>query len=204
MTSHGGATDQHGHRQGRAACRRHPTSASGPRLGAHVNQSRGGRRTRPPRDAFSTSPAKKRRHDPVSRPRRFYAFRVSRCPRRMACDGSPSDRRWTLSPTRPTRSRRTPHGHRLSGSTLHRAQITYDALNTASVRRPEHRERGGGDRPDRATLRTFLRRWAGEDVAAAVETTTDWRFVVEELQRASATVQLAEPADTTAARGRSG
>jgi transposase len=34
-----------------------------------------------------------------------------------------------------------------------------------------------------------------------VEATTGWRFVVEELQRAGAAVQLAEPADTTAARG---
>jgi transposase len=53
----------------------------------------------------------------------------------------------------------------------------------------------------RATLRTFLRRWTGEDVEAAVEATTGWRFVVEEFRRAGATVQLAEPADTTAARG---
>jgi transposase len=54
---------------------------------------------------------------------------------------------------------------------------------------------------DRVTLRTFLRRWAGEDVEAAVEATTGWRFVVEELQRAGAEVQLPESAETTAARG---
>jgi len=54
---------------------------------------------------------------------------------------------------------------------------------------------------DRATLRRFLRRWTGERVEAAVEATTGWRFLVEELQRAGAAVQLAEPADTTAARG---
>src|SRR3954466_9247874 len=83
------------------------------------------------------------------------------------------------------------------GLDVHRAQITYDALNTATGEVATGRITPA----DRATLRTFLRRWAGEDVEAAVEATTGWRFVVEELQRASAQVQLAEPANTTAARG---
>jgi len=83
------------------------------------------------------------------------------------------------------------------GLDVHRAQITYDALNTASGEVTTGRITPA----DRATLRTFLRRWAGEDVEAAVEATTGWRFVVEELQRAGAAVQLAEPADTAAARG---
>lgn len=54
---------------------------------------------------------------------------------------------------------------------------------------------------DRETLRAFLARWASEEVQAAVEATTGWRFVVEELRRVGADVQLAEPAETTAARG---
>src|SRR3954468_15558079 len=83
------------------------------------------------------------------------------------------------------------------GLDVHRAQITYDALNTATGEVATGRIAPA----DRATLRTFLRRWAGEDVEAAVEATTGWRFVVEELPRAGAAVQLAEPADTTAARG---
>jgi hypothetical protein len=83
------------------------------------------------------------------------------------------------------------------GLDVHRAQITYDALNTATGEVATGRIAPA----DRATLRTFLRRWAGEDVEAAVDATTGWRFVVEELQRAGAEVQLAEPADTTAARG---
>ena len=83
------------------------------------------------------------------------------------------------------------------GLDVHRAQITYDALNTATGEVAIGRIAPA----DRATLRTFLRRWAGEDIEAAVEATTGWRFVVEELQRAGAAVQLAEPADTTAARG---
>ena len=36
----------------------------------------------------------------------------------------------------------------------------------------------------------------------ALEATTGWRFVVEELQRAGARVHLAEPAETAAKRGR--
>jgi transposase len=83
------------------------------------------------------------------------------------------------------------------GLDVHRAQITYDALNAATGEVVTGRIVAA----DRATLRMVLRRWAGEDVEAAVEATTGWRFVVEELQRAGAQVQLAEPADTTAARG---
>jgi len=49
--------------------------------------------------------------------------------------------------------------------------------------------------------RKGLQRWQGQEVKAAVEATTGWRFVVEELQRAGAAVFLAEPADTSARRG---
>jgi len=83
------------------------------------------------------------------------------------------------------------------GLDVHRSQITYDALNAATGEVMTGRIAPA----DRATLRAFLARWSGEDVQAAVEATTGWRFVVEELQRAGADVQLAEPAETTAARG---
>lgn len=56
---------------------------------------------------------------------------------------------------------------------VHRAQITYDALNSATGE-----VRTGRIAPaDRTALRTFLRRWAGEHVEAAVEATTGWRVV---------------------------
>ena len=42
---------------------------------------------------------------------------------------------------------------------------------------------------------------AGTPAAFAVEGCTGWRFVVEELQRAGIEAHLAEPADTSAARG---
>jgi hypothetical protein len=62
---------------------------------------------------------------------------------------------------------------------VHRAQVTFDAVNTATGEVTTGRIAPA----DRATLRIFLRRWAGEDLQAAVEATTGWRFVVEELQQ---------------------
>jgi hypothetical protein len=85
----------------------------------------------------------------------------------------------------------------VAGFDLRRSQITYDALNVATGEIVTGRIMPA----DRVTLRRFLQRWIGEEVQVAVEATTGWRFVVEELQRADAHVQLAEPADTTAARG---
>jgi len=89
-----------------------------------------------------------------------------------------------------------PHGHRCRARCASRAD---------HLRRAEHRDRGGDDRPDRsgrprdpphvpAALGGRARRGRGGSHDG-------WRFVVEELQRAGAEVELAEPADTTAARG---
>jgi transposase len=83
------------------------------------------------------------------------------------------------------------------GFDVHRGQITFDALDGASGEVTTGRIRPA----DRQGLRRFLERWQGEQVEAAVEATTGWRFVVEELQRAGATVVLAEPAETSARRG---
>jgi transposase len=84
------------------------------------------------------------------------------------------------------------------GLDVHREQITFDALDThtGEVRR-------GRIRPaDREGFRRFLRRFDGEPVEAALEATTGWRFVVEELQAAGAKAHLAEPAETRSLRGR--
>jgi transposase len=50
-------------------------------------------------------------------------------------------------------------------------------------------------------VRRFLERFRGCELEVAVEATTGWRFVVEELRRVGATVHLAEPAETAARRG---
>ena len=54
---------------------------------------------------------------------------------------------------------------------------------------------------ERAAVRKFLSRFRGRDLAVALEATTGWRFVVEELRRVGAEVHLAEPAETAWLRG---
>jgi transposase len=81
---------------------------------------------------------------------------------------------------------------------VHRNQITYKALDreTGEVRR-------GRIAPGaRAELRAWLRQFAGCQVEFALEGTTGWRFVVEEIERAGHTAHLADPAETAARRGR--
>jgi transposase len=86
----------------------------------------------------------------------------------------------------------------VGGLDLHRRQITFDYLDTASGE-----VCGGRIAPaDREHLRLWLRRFDGRATAFAVEACTGWRFVVEELERVGAVVHLAEPADTAALRGR--
>jgi transposase len=83
------------------------------------------------------------------------------------------------------------------GLDQHRAQITAEWLDSATgeVSRarlaPAHRE----------NVRRFLSRFSGQDLEVALEATTGWRFVVEELRRVGAGVHLAEPAQTGALRG---
>ncbi len=54
---------------------------------------------------------------------------------------------------------------------------------------------------DREGVRRFLDRFEGLTLEVALEATTGWRFVVEELRRVGAEVHLAEPAQTSASRG---
>jgi transposase len=86
----------------------------------------------------------------------------------------------------------------VGGFDIHRRQVTFDYLDTATgeVRR------GRIEPACRAELRCWLRRFAGrDDVTFAVEGCTGWRFVVEELARAGITALLAEPAETAHQRG---
>jgi len=87
----------------------------------------------------------------------------------------------------------------VGGFDVHRAQITFDYLDTDTgevVR--------GQIRPaTRSGLHSWLGRFAGRtEVAFAVEGCTGWRFVVEEMVAAGITPHLAEPADTATLRGR--
>jgi len=86
----------------------------------------------------------------------------------------------------------------VGGLDVHRAQITFDYVD---LRTGE--ERRGQIRPaTRDEVRSFLVGLGPKQAAFALEATTGWRFIVEELRRAGMEAHLAEPADTRAARGR--
>ena len=87
----------------------------------------------------------------------------------------------------------------IGGLDVHRKQITFDyiEIDTGEVNSgqitPATRER----------VRYWLSGFpADKQTAFALEATTGWRFVVEELERAGIEAHLAEPADTKALRGR--
>lgn len=85
----------------------------------------------------------------------------------------------------------------VGGFDVHRRQITFDYgdSDTDQVQR-------GRMVACREVLGHWLERFAGRtDVAFVVEGCTGWPFVVEELQRAGISTQLAEPADAASARG---
>lgn len=83
------------------------------------------------------------------------------------------------------------------GLDQHRAQITAEWLDTESGELARRRVAPA----DRAGVRRFAARFRGEELEVALEATTGWRFVVEELQAVGAQVHLAEPAETAARRG---
>jgi transposase len=83
------------------------------------------------------------------------------------------------------------------GVDQHRAQITAEWIDLATGEISRARVRPA----DRAGVRRFVERFGGRGLEVALEATTGWRFVVEELRRAGAVVHLAEPAETAALRG---
>ena len=85
----------------------------------------------------------------------------------------------------------------LMGVDQHRAQITAEWLDTSTGEVSRARVTPA----DRAGVRRFFARFGGQQLEVALEATTGWRFVVEELQRVEAVGHLAEPADTAALRG---
>ena len=87
----------------------------------------------------------------------------------------------------------------VGGFDVHRAQITFDEVDTETGE-----IRAGQVCPaTRANLRKWLEPLADRaDVAFVLEGCTGWRFVAEELTRAGVEVHLAEPADTATLRGK--
>jgi transposase len=83
------------------------------------------------------------------------------------------------------------------GLDQHRGQVTAEWIETETgeVSRariaPAHRE----------PVRGFLERFCGQELEVALEATTGWRFVVEEIRAVGGRARLAEPAETSARRG---
>jgi transposase len=84
------------------------------------------------------------------------------------------------------------------GLDQHRAQIAAEWLETITGEISRARIVPA----DRAGVRKFLAPFRGEGLEVALEATTGWRFVVEELERVGAEVHLAEPAEASALKGK--
>jgi len=81
---------------------------------------------------------------------------------------------------------------------VHRNQITFKALD----RETGEVSRGRIAPAARVDVRAWLGQFAGRQAEFALEGTTGWRFVVEEIERAGHRAHLADPAETAAKRGR--
>jgi hypothetical protein len=80
------------------------------------------------------------------------------------------------------------------GLDQHRAQITAEWIDTSTGEVSRTRVAPA----DRDRVRRFAERFRGQQLEVALEATTGWRFVVEELEAIGADVHLAEPAETAA------
>jgi transposase len=83
------------------------------------------------------------------------------------------------------------------GLDQHRGQITGEWIDTETG----EVQRSRVTPADRAHVRRWLERFGGEELEVALEATTGWRFLVEELRRVGAVVHLAEPAETAGLKG---
>jgi transposase len=84
-----------------------------------------------------------------------------------------------------------------AGFDVHRAQITFDALDaeTGEVTR-------GRIDSTPAAVERWVTRFPGREIHVAVEACTGWLFVCQALERSGAIAHLAEPVETSALRGR--
>jgi transposase len=84
------------------------------------------------------------------------------------------------------------------GLDQHRAQIAAEWIDTITG----EISRARISPADRGGVRKFLAPFRGAGLEVALEATTGWRFVVEELERVGAEVHLAEPAEASALKGK--
>jgi len=85
---------------------------------------------------------------------------------------------------------------------VHRKQITFDYIEMDSGEVHRGKIRPATRESLREWLDEFTQRFSGKQIAIAVEATTGWRYVVEEIKRAGIEPHLAEPAETKSLQGR--
>lgn len=85
----------------------------------------------------------------------------------------------------------------VAGFDVHRRQITFDALDTDTGEAYR-----GRIESSRAAVGGWVGRFADQEIDVAVEACTGWLFVCEALAQAGARPHLAEPAETSARRGK--
>jgi transposase len=90
----------------------------------------------------------------------------------------------------------------LGGFDVHRKQITFDYIEMESGEVHRGKIRPATRESLREWLDEFTERFSGKQIAIAVEATTGWRYVVEEMKRAGIEPHLAEPAETKSLQGR--
>ena len=90
----------------------------------------------------------------------------------------------------------------VGGFDVHRKQITFDYVEMESGEVHRGKIRPATRESLREWLDEFSKQFSGKQIAIAVEATTGWRYVIEELRRAGVEPHLAEPAETKSLQGR--
>jgi transposase len=89
----------------------------------------------------------------------------------------------------------------LGGFDVHRKQITFDYIEMETGEVHRGKIRPATRESLREWLDEFTEQFSGKQIAIAVEATTGWRYVIEELRRAGVKSHLAEPAETKSLQG---
>lgn len=90
----------------------------------------------------------------------------------------------------------------VGGFDVHRKQITFDYIEMESGELHRGKIRPATRESLRGWLHEFTEQFSAKQIAIAVEATTGWRYVIEELRRAGVEAHLAEPAQTKSLQGR--
>lgn len=90
----------------------------------------------------------------------------------------------------------------VGGFDVHRRQITFDYMEMETGEIHRGKIQSANRESLRSWLESFTEQFCGKQIAIAVEATTGWRYVVEELKRTGVEAHLAEPAETKSLQGR--